>query len=114
MSNRDVLATATPKMGEVDIGDGRRVRIRALSGAGRVRYSDLHSAAKERGGLSAAEVVAMAVVEESGTLTYDVANPADLEQLQALDGAVLDKIALEFYKLSGLAGDSVERAEKNS
>lgn len=110
--NRDALKAATPKTQELDIGEGRTVRIKALSGAGRAAYMKAHKAAEETGGLQPADIAAMALYED-GKLTFDPTNPEDMHFLQELDGAVLDKIAFEFYKLSGLTQNSLEEASKN-
>jgi hypothetical protein len=55
----------------------------------------------------------MALVEQDGVPSFDPAKPEDLAFLDGLSGEVLDKIAVEFYRLSGLTSKAVEDAKGN-
>jgi len=113
MSNRTSLQSAKPKTTTIALRDGQEVRIRELSGAGRAEYLKRHQETRDSGGISAAQVVAMALVEEDGSNSFDANSPEDLAYLDSLSGEVLDQIAGEFFKLSGLAAKSVDEARGN-
>jgi hypothetical protein len=55
----------------------------------------------------------MALCEEDGTPSFDASKPEDLDFLDGLSGAGLEKIAVEFYQLSGLSAKAVDDAAKN-
>lgn len=88
--------------------------MRALSGAGRQAYLDLVEAAGEGRTPSIATIVALGLCEADGSITYDHRNPADLLELDAVDGATLNLIASTLFEISGLTTDAVDQAEKKS
>lgn len=113
MSTRDKLrAKAKPKIDYVDL-DGERIPVRALSGMDRARYSARVSETKDNGGLSVHEIAAFGLCEDDGSLSYDFQNPEDVAELQAFDGAFLERVSLKLFDLSGLTVKSDEDAAKN-
>lgn len=112
MSTREILRRAKPKVHPCDICSGT-VHVRALSGAGRAAYLAL--AAKHEPGLPPShEIVALALCEEDGILSYDYANPRDITELSEVDGDDLQKIVAKIFEVSGLTKEALETAEKKS
>lgn len=112
-TNRQALASLMPETSIVELGEGRSVRIRALSGAGRAQYLKLYQEAQKDGGMRPSQVAALAMVEDDGSPSFDASKPEDLAFLDSLSGAALDDIAVAFYKLSGLTGKAVDDAKGN-
>jgi len=89
------------------------VHIRALSGAGRIKYLELSK--KFDGVVPATHIAALGLCDEGGSLCFNVDKSADIEELSVdVDGEVLQIIANEVFRVSGLAKDAIEEAEKKS
>src|SRR5689334_11530205 len=103
MSTREELRSkfSAPKTGEVDLGDGVKVRIRAVS---KKEWSSL----KDKGDSYA---FAACVVNENGSRMYDPNDPADIEEIENLPIGVVLKVATEFLYLCGIRDR--ETAAKN-
>lgn len=89
------------------------IYIRALSGAGRMKYLELTK--KFDGVVPATHIAALGLCDEGGSLCFNIDKPADIEELSVdVDGEVLQIIANEVFRVSGLAKDAIEEAEKKS
>ena len=114
MSVREVVRKRRPKVVELELPGGDKVWIKSLSGEGRAHFRDIVEKSKVNSGLKSESVVAMALCESDGTLTYDFENPDDLKEIREMDGADVDLIFLRFLSVSGLNTESVEQLQKNS
>jgi len=111
----------------------KTIHLRAMSGAERDRYmlyletpapapapgaaaaAGTDDAAKEEepAMLRSARLLAMTIVEEDGTRSFDPDSAADLELLNGRNGAVLDRLVGEVAEINGLTADEVKDAEEN-
>jgi hypothetical protein len=89
------------------------IYIRALSGAGRMKYLELSK--KFDGVVPGTHIAALGLCDEGGSVCFNIDKPTDIEELGLdVDGEVLQIIATEVFRVSGLAKDAVEEAEKKS
>lgn len=112
MGTRDVLRKAKPKIYPCEISAGT-VHVRALSGAGRSAYLALVRK-HENDQVPSADIAALGLCDEDGTLVYEAEKEKDMQELSETDGDDLKKICMKIFEVSGLSGSAVEDAEKKS
>lgn len=86
---------------------GQPVQLRSLSGAER---DLLRSRAQGSNPLTAAELVALAVVGEDGAAVFTADQVAELA---SCDGGEIDRVAMAVLELSGLGRNAQDDAAKN-
>jgi hypothetical protein len=113
MSTRETLRRLRPKVTTVETAEGP-VFVRAMSGVGRMEYFRLVREAGDGGMAPMHEIAALGLCDQDGTLVFDVENPADLAELAAFDGDVLQRICMALLDTSGMSARAQEDAEKKS
>lgn len=93
----------TPKRETITLDDGATVIVQGMSGKARdVFEATMVGADGKQKPARRAMLAAMGWVDDQGVPLYDAANEADLAELDALDGALLEQIAAAMLRLSGI------------
>ena len=92
---------------------GGDVKVRGLTGAQRDQYEQMLLGQREKSGAFyniRATLCVLAIVDDNGNQLFDV---AEIDALGKKSAAALDRIADVIRRISGLAPEAVEDAEKN-
>jgi hypothetical protein len=94
-----------------ELGDGATVRLRVMTGTERDRWDEFLSKRKDgsMAGIRAALVTTCAIDEAGNRLFVD----ADRDLIGAANGAVIDRLYQEAWKLNKFGGADVEEIAKN-
>lgn len=108
------LAQLRPKVERVEIPEAPDVEfyVRGLNGRERSMLVSKLAAAREAGGASDADIVVLGACTADGARLYGD-TPADLFEVEQIDGTVLARLSLKIVELAGLTAKAAENAEKN-
>lgn len=102
------LATDLPT-DEVKIRDGQAVRLRALTSGERFRWMKLQIEDKDLDPLAA--LIVFSAIGEDGQPLFKM---SDVHVVASFDAAIIEKLSDRVAELSGIGGEAVEDAGKDS
>jgi hypothetical protein len=111
---REGAKARLPKRETITLDDGETVVVQGLSGQGRDEFEKV--AINDDGTnkpVRRALLAALGWIDEDGHHLYDATSEADLKELDALDGALLETIGSVLLRISGITKAAQETIAKN-
>jgi hypothetical protein len=89
--------------------NGEKIYIISMTGIQRNQYRE----STKTDAFSAAIVVTLCLCDEAGNRLMSPGNQEDIDELNSIDGALLDRLAIRCLEVSGLTHKDEAQAEKN-